>query len=460
MDDQIFTPSCDICMDVAFCLGRYPLLCEPQNLKDYHLNVYQEYLLKYTSGLMCKCKSCCHHEIQEKLDHYRINAAKVWETSIPSQELFCNLDNCLKKNLINDHLIKIRDALIEERPIGVLNVYYVQKVLDLNLTQCVDCESCLDFMFNLHIVTHLLSGKMTIKEAQAAIYYDKHAGISDHLAFLASIMPEPEFHITETYTPNGKKLIYLDSNVFMEIEKVPEDGEFRQAIERSKEHCDYYYSPSHLEDILKRELSNESVSPILSTIEKITNNLFIHRVDNTVRLDYESPYSSYQRTNNEISKQISKLIEEKQISRLTSGDLFFPQYHTEDHKREINNKDLFGRDRKLLEIALGKAGSTFTLDSIKNLDIGNIKYGTLNDIIYKLLRAMDILNYRHEPLKNIQKLRSSIHDVEHLIYATYSNIFVTDDKSLYHRSKAILAYITPNVKVMRPSEFQESLWKE
>lgn len=460
MDTQIFTPSCDICMDVSFALDRYPSLCKTQSVIYYHLNVYQEYLLKYISSLGCKCRSCHHYEIQEKLERYRDNAAEVWEAAIPLEEMFCNLDDCLKKNLINYHLVKIRDVLIEDQPIGVLNFYYMMKVLDLDLPRCVDCGSCLDFMSNLSIVTRLISKKMTIKEAKAAIYYDKQAGISDQLISLANIMTEPEFHITGSYTPNGKKLIYLDSNIFMDIEKVPESSELWQAINRSKKYCDYYYSPSHLEDILKRELSNESVTPILSTIEQITNNLFIHRVDNTMRLDYESPSSSYKRTDNEISKRISGLIEEKQISRLKSGDLFFPQYHTEDHKREINNKDLFGRDCKLLEVALRQAGATFTLDSIKNLDIRNIKYETLNDIIYKLLRAMDILNYRHEPLKNDKKLRSSVHDVEHLIYATYSNIFVTNDRPLYHRSKAILTYITPNMRVMLPNEFQKIPWQE
>lgn len=460
MEDQILTPSCDICKDVAFCLDKYPSLCEPQNFKDYHLNVSQEYLLKYISGLMCKCRLSQHCEIHEKLKRYHINAEKVWEKATLSQDLFCNLNNCLKRQVINNYLVKIRDILIKEKPINILNFYCIQKVVDLELSQCMNFESCPDFEFNLSIVTRLLSEKITIREAQALIFNYKNAEIADRLIFYIDTMPKPEFHSMGLYTPNGNKLIYLDSNIFMEFEKMPEGSTLWQAIEQSIEHCDYYYSPSHLEDISKRELSHEPINPLLSTIEKITSGLFIHRMDSTVRFDYESPSSSYQRFNNENSKQISKLVEERRINMLQSGDLFSPQYQTKGHKQGINNKDLFGRDCELLEVALKQIGATFTLSDIKDLDIKNIEYKDLNDIIYKLFEAMDILNYWHESLKNKQRLRSSIHDIEHLIYAIYSNIFVTNDKRLYNRSKAILAYIAPDIYVMSLNEFQDFLRKE
>lgn len=172
-----------------------------------------------------------------------------------------------------------------------------------------------------------------------------------------------------------------------------------------------------------------------------------------MRLDYELPQLSYKRTNNNNSKQITELVEKSHIETIKAGELFFPEYNTSMHKKEINNKDLFGRDSEMLENVLMMTGATFYLNNTKNLDIKKIKCAELNDIIYKFLKAMDILNFRHEPLKNTQKLQSSVHDTEHLIYATYSNIFVTNDTILYHRSKAILGHLTPNIQVMKLKEF-------
>lgn len=460
MDSQIFIPSCDICGDITFFLDRYPCLFKPQRFENYRLNVYQEYLLRYTSNVLDQCKSCPQPEVQAKIKTGITMAKDVWCNSISNQKLFCQLDNCVMKEFINDDLIKIRDTLIEENPIGVLNFYYVQKIIDLNLPRCANCWSCLDFISNLEIVVKLITQEMTVKEAKKRVYFNNKADITDQLLQLAGVSTKPKFHTMKIYEKSDKKLVYLDSNIFMELEKVSQDCEFKQAILNSKKDYDYYYSPSHLEDILKRDLLDISVDPILSTIGEITEGLFIHRFDDTMRLDYELPQSSYKRTNNNTSKQITELVEKNHIESIKAGELFFPKYNTSMHKREINNKDLFGRDSELFKNALMITGATFNLNDTKNLDIKKIKYVELNDIIYKFLNAMDILNFRHEPLKNTQKLRSSVHDTEHLIYATYSDIFVTNDIPLYHRSKAILGHLTPNIQVMKLEEFLSDITRK
>lgn len=454
MDSQMFIPSCVICNQIIYLLDKYSDLRKPQETNSYHFNVFQEYLLNYISGVLDQCKLCINPKIQEKMKSYFDSTKDIWNKAISKQELFYQIDSCSQKKIINKHLIKIRKILIEGNLIDILNSYYLQKIIDLNIPRCTDCLSCIDFISNINIIAGLINQTMTVKEAKEILYYNQQLDIIDTLFELTNGSPKPRFNTTKLYNKSDKRLVYLDSNIFMDIEnKTPNINEM-QAILFSKQHYDYYYSPSHLEDIFKRDLSDVSVVPILSIIEEITDGLFIHRVDDIMRLDYELPQHSYQRTNNENSKQITEMVERYHINTIEAGIHFFPQYHTSKHKRDINNKDLFGQDRELLEKALSMVGAVFNLDDVKSLDINNIKYKELNDIIYKLLKAMDILSFYCENSRNIKKLRSSVHDTEHLIYATYADILVTNDKKLYHRSKQILGYTMPNIKVMKFEEFK------
>ena len=234
MDSQIFIPSCDICGDITFLLDRYPCLFEPQTFENYHLNVYQEYLLRYTSNVYNQCKSCSYPEVHTKIETGITMAKDVWRNAISNQKLFCQLDNCVKKEFINDDLIKIRDILIEENPIDVLNCYYVQKIIDLNLPRCANCLSCLDFISNLEIVVKLITQKMTVKKAKEIVYFNKKADIADQLSQLVNVSPKPKFHTIKIYEKSDKKLVYLDSNIFMELEKASPDREFKKAILCSK----------------------------------------------------------------------------------------------------------------------------------------------------------------------------------------------------------------------------------
>jgi len=449
MDSQLFSHSCGICDEIAACLARYSSLSRPQGIETHHISIYQEYLLKYISTLPRQCERCHHPEISSEIRKWLTCAEDIRQHNILRQETFYNLNRCAVNGLINEHLVKIRDALINDHPIGILNYYYVEKIIELDLPRCVNCQPCLDFILNFEIVVKLITKEITIQEAQIRVDFDEKARSTDYLYELANSLPKAEFHITGVYEKTEKKLVYMDSNIFMDLESTSEDS----TIKCGKRYYDYYYSPSHLEDILKRELSDVPIAPILAVIENITDNLFIHRIDEKIRLVYEPPQLSYKRTSNKCSEQITRVLEDRYIKRQGSFDKRFPQFRTPRHKREINNKAFFGKDKALLEEVLRQIDAPFDLDDVKNLAIENISYSDLNDIVYKLLRAMDILHFWAKSLKS----QSSVHDVEHLIYAMYSDIFVTNDKALYHRSKAILGHIAPNKQVMKSKEFQKTI---
>lgn len=437
-------------MNLKLFLENYPVLCETQDFRYFHINCYQEYLFKYISNIIKKCKICPHKNIKEDLQKYLLISNNVWNNSISLCKLFDTMHICYKTSIVNKYLITIRDNLIIDKPIPILSIYFIQKILHFNKYICLNCQSCLDFKFNIDLVIQLLKKEIDIESAKKMVYTYTQLSYIDEMLDCEYLLPMPEFNIMGLYQRNKNKLVYLDSNVIMDIEN---DSTFNKLLLRNiknNQDYDYYYSPSHLEDIAKRRGSKDSLFEI---IEKITNNIFIHRKNDSVNFVYESPRSSYKRVNNSNSLEISKLVENYHIELIKNINLFCKDYDTDAHKININNKDLIGKDANLLDTALELISAGFMLNDIKNIDIKSIKYIELNNIIYKLFMALDVLYYRHEPIDNKKKLRSSVHDVEHIIYASYGDIFVTNDKRLYHRSKVVFYYINPNIKIFNATEF-------
>ncbi|WP_177241771.1 hypothetical protein [Selenomonas ruminantium] len=208
----------------------------------------------------------------------------------------------------------------------------------------------------------------------------------------------------------------------------------------------------------KRKSIKFSVEDILDIINKITDSLFIHRVDEGVRLDYESIYTSNARVCNDISLQVTNLVEEYRIIYRKSKELDFPEYCNDDFKNRANNLALFNADQLLLKRVLRKLYSPVCLKAIKydnKNDIRSTTYNEINCIIYDLIKAMDVLHFHSDKLRNENKIRSSVHDVEHIIYALYADCFVTDDKKLLERAKAILGYVAPNTTILNINELAD-----
>lgn len=73
--------------------------------------------------------------------------------------------------------------------------------------------------------------------------------------------------------------------------------------------------------------------------------------------------------------------------------------------------------------------------------------------MYSFIHAFDALHYRAERNREDAKIKSATHDTEHIIYAIYSDYFVTGDNRLYSRAQGILGWIAPKVKVLKEAEF-------
>ena len=79
-------------------------------------------------------------------------------------------------------------------------------------------------------------------------------------------------------------------------------------------------------------------------------------------------------------------------------------------------------------------------------------YGRLEYVIEQLSRALSKVGYYRE--KDERRFNSGEYDITHIIYGTYCDYFVTEDKRLYNKAKAIYYYLQVPTEVLTLKEFQ------
>ena len=84
---------------------------------------------------------------------------------------------------------------------------------------------------------------------------------------------------------------------------------------------------------------------------------------------------------------------------------------------------------------------------------GNYSFDLLEVVIEFLNNQLCSCGYHKD--KNVKKTQSGIHDVSHIIYATYCNYFVTHDKGLIARANAIYFYLGLDTKAIDIDEIEK-----
>ena len=278
----------------------------------------------------------------------------------------------------------------------------------LNLIdKCYDDEKCdIGYVKKWEYLLGFLKDEYDAVEMCKNYYLLRILENTDRLIALSRKLSMPSDANFKPYKKNGKKLVYFDTNVFINIEESENKASFMKILEKSKSRFNYYYSPSNLEDVQKRKSLEFTVDNILDIINEITDSLFIHRVDEGVRLDYESIETSNARVCNDISLQVTNLVEEYRIIYRKMKELDFPEYCSDEFKNRANNLDLFNADQLLLKKVLRKLNSSVCIEEIKydtKKDIKNKKYEEINCIFYDLIKAMDVLHFYSDKLRNEKK---------------------------------------------------------
>lgn len=275
--------------------------------------------------------------------------------------------------------------------------------------------------------------------------------IVNNLMWIKKVNNSPELFSQKVVDESKLKEIsvYLDHNIIVELE---ENENLLKEILDFKDDINFFYSPNHLEEVSKRK-NIESINYYIEVIRKLTDNIGIFRTNKeTLKLLIEDPIYSYNRIK-AVGIDINRSIEENRFLLNKHRSVSTPQYDDKKHRNIINKsneKDLIllndEENRKKLDIALKQYGRCIGLDEFKALNEDLTKsYTELNTHIYAIMNALMAIGYKLDKKKDI---KSGVYDIEHLIYGSKCNYFITKDERFYERAKIIYKILNINVKVI------------
>jgi len=254
--------------------------------------------------------------------------------------------------------------------------------------------------------------------------------------------------------------IYLDYNIIICI-KNEKNPNLNEVVMQKKESGHIFvFSPAHLEELaVSEKRSNSCFNVVNSDLNFMTeffeNHSIIPRVKNFVEFDGEYPRDCYKRVVcNYDSNDIAELLAESSMNDAHDRPAGDP--------KEINNCDpvQFFSDVKFKEKIL----YSLKVEKIINQDeaISCLKNDNYELIINRFCVLQYLVSYFADCLEKIGyfresrkpfRSRSRMHDVSHIIYGAYSDIFVSNDIKLIKKASAIYSALEIKTKVVSGKDF-------
>lgn len=255
-----------------------------------------------------------------------------------------------------------------------------------------------------------------------------------------------------------KKYIYFDYNIisYLRVNQFPELTEAFEQLDK-KSHI-LVFSPAHLEDIAVTEMQDNHLSHIarkeVEFLEKICHHNALRPTKRREPVEFydESPFDCYARVlgyydRNKLAESIDKRVlaeananntpetDPKIMANIPANTVLAP------HKTKIIS-DLAA------EFNLSKNEAR----KMQNWNFKQFKsdFALLEGYVNLAANCLEKIGFKRE---KEEKYRSRLHDVSHMIYAAHTNIFVTDDKKLNPKTKAIYSSIDVPTQVMNQKEF-------
>lgn len=315
---------------------------------------------------------------------------------------------------------------------------------------CMNCDACLDYSFHCNILNNLDLCKINIDSARQSMQAWQYAKNADKAAYSIN-HPRWERIFNRVRVETSKKVVYLDQNIISNAAKDKEIGKLLQEISVARD-LQFVYSPAHIEEAYKIPRP-ESLEEFLSFLTQLTGNFSLQPgKNNEVELFSELPEYPFKRVAS--SPEAASAVESNKVLKDFDRLIHFPEYDTEEHKREIaNRKSVFDSlsDEEFRKVIFHSPSSLLSKASYKNLS----SHSAILHAIYTLHATLDLLGYRLDTKE--KTLRSSAHDIEHLIYGTAADYFITADSGLAARAKQIYSFIEKPVTVLSDKVFLEEM---
>ena len=262
--------------------------------------------------------------------------------------------------------------------------------------------------------------------------------------------------------------LYFDYNVisYLRTGKLPTNisCEIIYKIDFIKQNFSVAFSPAHLEDIavskMRCGVSDDIVEAEIAFLTKLAGRNSLRPVTREkLKIYYdEYPIDCYKRVienygGNDIAEEIDRFVIEdanknpisnpKEINNIPPEQVL-----SENRKyREIISIDLF--DHGIVKNHCERIKSLeWKFDDIKD------RFYIFEAYVNFAANLLEKMGYFREKEK---KYRSRLHDVSHIIYAAYCDIFVSSDKKMLNKTKAIYSMLDVPTKVISFDEFQKIL---
>lgn len=247
----------------------------------------------------------------------------------------------------------------------------------------------------------------------------------------------------------NKPVLYFDNNIFINMKRdIP--------IERIKNEIQFVYSPAHLEELANsiREKNfeyNDYIKKDLEYLSNLTNNLeFLPDLNKGIIICEESPEYPLERViKNYDGTILSEKLEKDFLEK------------REKIRKKLSLKTTASSIKGVLKSKNGEKllNEKIWYKEYKNLHDKTLfwnKYKNNNDFLFSslpgIVEIIELLDNNPEPSR---KYRSHLHDTTHIIYATQSDIFVTNDRRLSNKATEIFDFLGIQTKILNYETFSE-----
>lgn len=360
------------------------------------------------------------------------------------------LDLAQKSKIMIDEILN--GAVDNNHFKSIFTVRYKGIVDRFNNNHCDGCDACDDIDFYIKVIDCFLNNYINKNQLRECM--NEWINLSYTYKAVENIKEKSIYNFNRAPVNVKGDLYYLDHNVFSKAANQPK---LLDSLVKIKKHqkVSFPYSPAHAEEIVKIELIEER-EKILKIFDVLSSELSIQisTDDGPSRLFNEPISIVIERC--ESTRTASIYVENKKVLKNDERDMLFKEYNENKHRiilGQITNIFDTLSDENFCELVNARScppGGGNKADFKKLVLEDDIR-----NAIYSLHDAMDFLGYKHDSNERTQ--RSSVYDIEHLIYATKCRFFITEDKKLLCRAKEIYNFMEVETEVLSLKELMEKV---
>lgn len=349
------------------------------------------------------------------------------------------------------------DEIIERIIDGSLNREHVS---DIEFTDfypadefCDNCDACFDALHNSQLISSFSLGEIDRQMVAVQMQQWRYSFLTDKAVH--GLGDLSQLNINRRSVVLTGMLCYIDQNILTQAVNRKEFLE--QLMEaRIKHGLRVIGSVSHFEEIFK--ISNlDNRGKFIEVLMSLTDgvNLQPCNEDDRIKPFLESASTTLSRI--EMTAASSEAVEMLKNLKDEDRRLHFEKYNDLDYRKRIGcSAGIFDKltESEFSELVCMSSPPGPRKSDFKSL----VHHEKIRDAMYSLHNAMDLMSYKQD--KSSRTQRSSAHDIEHLIYGSQCDYFVTNDASLRQRAIEIYRFLEFPVRVLSLAEISSLLESE